>query len=103
MESKLSENMLEVIAQRFRVVGEPMRLRILQLLEPGEQSLNEIVSHLNSSQASVSKHLQALSQGGLISRRRDGLEVFYAIADPFAFRICEFVFRYNAKAIGKGS
>lgn len=89
----MTETMIEVVAQRFRLLGEPMRLRILQLLEGGELSVNEIVEHLRSSQPNISKHLQALTAGGLISRRREGLNTFYAIADPMIFRLCDLVCR----------
>src|SRR5512142_3034701 len=88
---KLTDTMTEVVAQRFRLLGEPMRLRILQLLEAGELPVGEIVETLQSSQPNISKHLQALCQGGLIQRRREGLNIYYAIADPMVFRLCELV------------
>jgi DNA-binding transcriptional ArsR family regulator len=87
----LSGAMTELIAQRFRLLGEPMRLRILQVLEPGELPVSEIVNALNSSQPNISRHLQALLQGGLISRRREGLNIFYSIADPMVFKLCQLV------------
>jgi DNA-binding transcriptional ArsR family regulator len=87
----LSSAMTELIAQRFRLLGEPMRLRILQVLEPGELPVGEIVSELKSSQPNISRHLQALLQGGLISRRREGLNIFYSIADPMVFKLCQLV------------
>jgi DNA-binding transcriptional ArsR family regulator len=83
--------MTEVMAQRFRLLGEPTRLRILQLLETGDKPVNDIVNTLNSSQPNISKHLQALCYGGLISRRRDGLNVVYSISDPMVFKLCELV------------
>lgn len=89
----LSDTMTEVVAQRFRLLGEPMRLRILQLLERGELPVNEIVEQLKSSQPNISKHLQALCQGGLIKRRRNGLNIYYAIADPMVFKLCDLVCR----------
>lgn len=88
---KLSETMTEMAAQRFRALGEPMRLRILQLLESGELPVSQIVDALKSSQPNVSKHLQALTQSGMISRRREGLNVFYSISDPMIFKLCELV------------
>ena len=87
----LSKAMTELIAHRFRLLGEPMRLRILQVLEAGELPVGEIVEALQSSQPNISRHLQALLQGGLISRRRDGLNIFYAIADPMVFKLCQLV------------
>lgn len=91
MATRLTETMTEVVAQRFRLLGEPMRLRILQLLEQGEMPVNEIVDTLKSSQPNISKHLQALCQGGLITRRREGLNIFYSIADPMVFKLCDLV------------
>lgn len=91
MAIRLTETMTEVVAQRFRLLGEPMRLRILQLLEAGEMPVNEIVENLKSSQPNISKHLQALCQGGLIDRRREGLNIFYSIADPMVFKLCDLV------------
>ena len=88
---KLSDGMTELVAQRFRLLGEPMRLRILQALEDGELPVSEIVNALESSQPNISKHLQALLQGGLIRRRREGLNIFYSIADPMVFRLCDLV------------
>ncbi len=93
MPLELSERMTELVAQRFRLLGEPMRLRILQALETGERPVNEIVDELGTSQPNISKHLQALSQGGLISRRRDGLNIYYGIADPMVFKLCRLVCR----------
>ena len=88
---KLSDTMTEVVAQRFRLLGEPMRLRILQVLEAGELPVNDIVDALKTSQPNISRHLQALCQGGLLSRRRDGLNVFYSISDPMVFKLCNLV------------
>lgn len=100
MDNNLSETMLEAAAQRFRVLGEPMRLRILQLLENGELPARAIAETLKTSESRVFRHLLALSQASLVDRRRNGLEVFYAIGDPFAIRICELVFRPPSKEAG---
>jgi DNA-binding transcriptional ArsR family regulator len=89
----LSEKMTEQVAQRFRLLGEPMRLRILQALEAGEQPVHEIVGALGASQPNISKHLQALCQAGLIRRRRDGLNIYYSVADPMVFKLCQLVCR----------
>lgn len=83
----------ELIAKRFRALGEPMRLRILQVLEAGEKPVNSIVDLLDSSQPNISKHLKALCEEGLVARRRDGLNVCYRIADPAIFQLCDLVCR----------
>jgi DNA-binding transcriptional ArsR family regulator len=85
------EKMAELVAQRFRLLGEPMRLRILQVLQSGEQPVSEIVSALGASQPNISKHLQALCQGGLVRRKRVGLNIYCSIADPMVFKLCHLV------------
>jgi DNA-binding transcriptional ArsR family regulator len=93
----LDDSALEMVAQRFRLLGEPQRLRILQALEDGELSVNELSARTGASQPNVSKHLAALFEGGLIQRRRDGNNVQYAIADLVVFLLCELVCRSRSK------
>lgn len=87
----LSDRMLEVVAQRFRVLGEPQRLRLLQALESGERTVNELVELTGAAQPNASRHLQALRDAGLVGRRKEGTSVYYSIADPMVFRLCELV------------
>lgn len=87
----LNGKMTELAAERFRLLGEPMRLRILQALEAGERPVHEIVAALEAGQPNVSKHLRALCQGGLVSGRREGLNIYYRIADPMVFKLCQLV------------
>jgi DNA-binding transcriptional ArsR family regulator len=91
-----SEKMLALIARRFRLLGEPYRLRILQTLEPRERTVGEIVRLLDGNQPNVSKHLQMLHDGGLVSRRREGTSIYYGIADPMVVQLCELVCRSAA-------
>jgi ArsR family transcriptional regulator len=83
--------MLEMIAQRFRAMGEPMRLRLLVSLQEGERSVGDLVREHDTSQANVSKHLQVLAAAGLLKRRKAGLKVLYSIADPDIFNMCDMV------------
>ena len=83
--------MLDLVARRFRTLGEPYRLRILQQLEVGEKSVGELVAVLDGNQPNVSKHLQILSDAGLIGRRREGTSIFYAISDPMVLKLCALV------------
>ena len=89
----LSDSMLELVARRFRLLGEPRRLRILQVLEHGEQSVTQIVATLEAGQSNISKHLQSLYDAGLLSRRREANSIYYSIADPLVFKLCELVCR----------
>ena len=87
----LPEPLVELVAQRFRVIGEPMRIRLLDGLRGGEQSVGALVDALGATQQNVSKHLAVLHQAGIVSRRKDGNRVVYAIADPTVFELCETV------------
>jgi len=87
----LTPETVELIAQRFRALGEPMRLRLLMALQGGERIVGELVDELETSQANISKHLQVLSSAGLLRRRKQGLNVFYSVADPSIFNMCEMV------------
>lgn len=89
----LTDQMIELIVRRFRMLGEPQRLRILQVLEEGEKTVGEIVEALEGNQPNISKHLQALNDAGLVARRREGTTVFYSIADPMVLKLCQLVCR----------
>jgi ArsR family transcriptional regulator len=87
----LSGEALDLIARRFAVLAEPMRLRLLHALWGGEQPVNALVERTGGTQANISRHLQTLTEAGLLARRKEGLQVFYAIADPSIFQLCELV------------
>jgi DNA-binding transcriptional ArsR family regulator len=93
----MSDKMMELIARRFRTLGEPYRLRLIQELEKGERSVGELVEALDGNQSNVSKHLQILYDAGLVSRRRAGTSVLYAISDPMVLKLCELVCRSEAE------
>jgi DNA-binding transcriptional ArsR family regulator len=87
----MNEKTLTLIAERFRILADPVRLRLLHTLADGELPVTELVRVTGSAQASVSKHLQILLRAGLVTRRREGLHVHYAVADPSVFQICDVV------------
>lgn len=87
----LSASALELVARRFAALSEPMRLRLLQTLFDGEQSVNALARATGGSQANVSRHLQTLIQANILSRRKEGLQVLYSIADPSIQQLCELV------------
>lgn len=89
----MTDKMLALVAKRFRILGEPFRLRLLQQLETGEKTVNELVEALDGNQPNVSKHLALLHDAGLVSRRRDGTSVLYSIGDPVVFKLCDLVCR----------
>ena len=89
--SDISEESLVQIARRFAVLSEPMRLRLLHVLMRGEQSVNALAELTDGTQANVSRHLQTLAEAGMVSRRKEGLHVFYDIADSSIFKLCDLV------------
>jgi DNA-binding transcriptional ArsR family regulator len=85
----LADPLVDAIAARFRVIGEPMRLRLLDRLRHGEASVGELAVALGASQQNVSRHLNVLHAAGLVQRRKRGTRVLYAIGDKSVFALCE--------------
>ena len=87
--SKLTTEMLELVAERFKVLAEPMRLELLNRLRDGEMTVSDLVEESGLAQANVSKHLRLLHSAGFVTRRKDGLFVYYALADHGVFQLCD--------------
>lgn len=88
----MSSEALELVASRFRVMAEPVRLRILQALDRnGEMSIGALTDDLGLSQPNVSKHVKILLDSGLIARRQEGNTVYCAISDDSVFDLCDVV------------
>ncbi len=88
---ELSEANAQFIAERFKALGDPMRLRLLQALRTGERSVGDLAERTGGGQANVSKHLQVLFQQGYVERRKEGTTSWYRITDPEVFTMCELV------------
>lgn len=87
----LPDALVTLIAQRFRVIGEPMRIRVLDALRDGPLTINELTEALGASQQNVSKHVGVLAQAGIVGREKDGNHVRCFIADQSVFELCELV------------
>jgi DNA-binding transcriptional ArsR family regulator len=85
----LPEPLIELVAQRFRVLGEPMRIRLLDRLREGDATVGELQQALDASQQNVSKHLGILHDAGMVTRTKDGNHTRYSISDPAVFELCE--------------
>jgi len=85
----LPEDLAELIARRFRALGDPLRVRLLDLLRDGEQPVNVLAEQLGAGQQNVSKHLAVLADAAMVARRKDGTHVYYRIADEGVFALCE--------------
>ena len=89
MPSPLPDDLAELISAQFRLLGEPMRLKVLDRLRKGERSVGVLADELGASQQNISKHLQTLYSAGTLTRRKEGNTVFYAIGDPAMVEMCD--------------
>jgi len=87
----MSVEAIEMVAYRFKILSEPLRLRILQCLQSGEKSVTELTEAIETSQPNVSKHLKILQTSGAVKRRQEGNTVYYSIADESIFTLCDVV------------
>jgi DNA-binding transcriptional ArsR family regulator len=87
----LPEPLVDLIARRFRVLGEPTRIRLLDMLRDHDATVTELHEALGASQQNVSKHLGVLLQAGIVTRTKHGTSARYAIADDGVFELCEHV------------
>ncbi len=85
----MTPEVLTLVAERFKALAEPARLRILNALRSSEMTVTELVDETGFGQANVSKHLQLLHAMHFVRRRKDGLFVYYAIADKGIFQLCD--------------
>jgi DNA-binding transcriptional ArsR family regulator len=87
----LPDDLAELIARRFRAIGEPMRIRLLDRLRDGEATVGELSVALSASQQNISKHLAVLAEVGILGRRKEGNHVYYRVVDEGVFALCEAV------------
>jgi DNA-binding transcriptional ArsR family regulator len=87
----LPDDLVELIARRFRAVGEPMRIKLLDQLRDREATVGGLSEAVGASQQNVSKHLAVLAEVGILGRRKDGNRVYYRIVDEGVLSLCEHV------------
>jgi DNA-binding transcriptional ArsR family regulator len=85
----LPQPVVELVAQRFRALGDPLRIRLLEQLMDGEASVRELVLATGAGQQNVSKHLGVLLHAGVVGRRKQGTSVYYRIIDDAVYNLCE--------------
>ena len=89
--ARLTPEVVKLVAMRFRILGEPIRIQLLQELEDGEKTVTELVAAVGSTQPNVSKHLRILQDAGFIGRRQAGNSIYAFIADDSVFDLCDVV------------
>lgn len=82
---------VQQVAEYFSVLGEPTRLRLLNLLRNDEKCVQDLVEVTGISQANVSKHLKVMLQAGILKRRSEGTSAYYSVADDLIFELCNLV------------
>jgi DNA-binding transcriptional ArsR family regulator len=85
----MTPELVALVAERFKALAEPARLHMLNVLRTGEMTVGELVEETGLGQANVSKHLQMLYSLAFVSRRKEGLFVYYALADRTVFKLCD--------------
>lgn len=96
---KQMEKVFSRVAAYFNVLSEPSRLRIMYAVCNGEKSVSEVLEQCGSSQANVSRHLLALHKAGILLRRKEGVTVYYSIADSATVEMCQTVCAKIAEGI----
>jgi DNA-binding transcriptional ArsR family regulator len=77
-----SDALTELVAQRLRVLGQPLRVKLIDSLRDGAATVQQLVEAIDGVQQNVSQHLAILHRAGIVSRRKDGIRVWYELADP---------------------
>jgi len=88
---RLSEAELSHLAARFKLLGEAMRLRILESVCHESHTVSEIVEMTGSTQANVSKHLALLANANILERHKEGQFVYYGLKDKLVLQLCALV------------
>lgn len=87
--SPLPDPLVDLIAQRFRLLGEPTRVKLLDAMRPGPATASDLQAATGASQQNVSKHLGMLIDSGMVRRAKEGNRAYFSIADDTLFDLCE--------------
>jgi ArsR family transcriptional regulator len=87
----LSDDLAELIAERFRALSEPTRIKLLDRMRDGEATVLELTELIGTTQQNVSKHLGVLQRSGIVARRKQGNFAHYRIIDAGVLSLCEAV------------
>ena len=77
------------VARVLKVLGDPNRIKIIELLRDGEHCQCDIIPFIGQSQPTVSRHLRMLEENGVLVSRKDGVKVIYRISDPSVLKIVD--------------
>jgi ArsR family transcriptional regulator len=89
--SPLTDEVADLIAHRFHLLAEPMRVKLLDRLRGGETSVQDLAAALGTTPQNVSKHLGVLAREGVVVRRKEGNFAYYRVADESIWALCHIV------------
>ena len=95
------EKDLEFKARLFKVVGDPNRLKILEILRAGDRCQCEIIPLIGQSQPTVSRHLRLLEESGLIVSSKEGTKIFYTTVDPHIYNMIDAIDEKMIELVGR--
>jgi DNA-binding transcriptional ArsR family regulator len=87
----LTDDAAALIAARFHLLAEPMRIKLLDRLRTGEATVQELAALLETTSQNVSKHLGVLAREGVVGRRKRGNFSYYEVIDLGIYELCELV------------
>lgn len=97
--AEMTDEKMTQVAARLKILGEPMRLKILRAICEREKSVQEIVQEVGAGQANVSKHLSLMLESGIVERRKEGLNCYYRLSDESVFEICQIALKSVEKTL----
>ena len=86
-----SDAVFESAAEVFRLMSAPMRLKIIGALCHGEKNVGELLAQIPTTQPNMSQHLGALYKGGVVGKRREGVQIYYRITNDQVAHLCRTV------------
>ncbi len=103
MVEDISEQIYDLHAQVCKTLADPKRLRIISVLRDGEMTVGEMVRALGLRQANLSQHLMLLRERGVVTTRRQGLNVYYSLSSPKIVQACELMREVLAEHLARSA
>src|SRR5579863_8401884 len=97
----MPDSLRQFKAEIFQALAHPTRIAILDLLRDGELTVGSFVERLELEQANLSQHLAILRAKQMVSTRKAGNQVFYAVRDPLIWKMLDLMLRYFQKQVGE--
>ena len=90
-QTALGDAVFESVAELFSLLSTPVRLKIISALCHGEKNVSELLGEIDTTQPNMSQHLNTLYKGGVLGKRRDGVQIYYRIINDRVVTLCRAV------------